>query len=68
MIICFGKNVPFDPVFFSWFQVIKTAPFINCSRNPKSLIGLYFFKFEIRKLGFFFSKKSVFFFMFTCVH
>ena len=59
-------TLPIDPVFSSWVLVIKKAPIKNCSRNSKSLKCICF-SFEIRKLSFFFSRKSVFF-MFICVH
>ena len=53
------KTLPIDPVFSSWVHVIKKAPIINCSRNSKSLKGIYFsLKFESQV----FSRKSVFFF------
>ena len=48
------KTLPIDRVFSSWIHVIKKAPIIICSRNSKSLTGIYFF-FQVE-----ISRKSVF--------
>ena len=81
LVIFFGKSQIFLPpnllfrklniyILIQLSQIglnLSKKSIINCSRKSKSLKGIYFFLLK-SKVKIFFKNKSMFFFLFTCVH
>ena len=43
------KNIPIDPVFSNWVNLIRKVFFMNCSTNSKSFESIYFFSSKFKK-------------------